>query len=154
MQTIKKFQIGRKYYPSEKRILLQILERNGKELKVVHLRLSGTDTVFTATPLTADEKGAYEYFIYEGVRIPATNLLPIGRPVSTLPPERQKYIMDAIKRDIEHREAHGLDSADILTEHTRACPEPRVYAEHSRSKGMPTAKVTITHSVIKEKHNR
>ncbi len=31
MQTITKFQIGRKYYPNEKSILLQILERNGKE---------------------------------------------------------------------------------------------------------------------------
>lgn len=30
MQTITKFQIGRKYYPSEKSILLQILKRNGK----------------------------------------------------------------------------------------------------------------------------
>ena len=135
MQTIKKFQIGRKYYPSEKRILLQILERNGKELKVVHLRLSGQDTVFTATTsLTADAKGAYEYFIYEGVRIPATNLLPIGRPISTLPPERQKFIMDAIKRDIEHRKANDLDRADILTEDT-------IDAD---------GKVTITHRVIDE----
>lgn len=135
MQTIKKFQIGRKYYPNEKSILLQILERNGKELKVVHLRMSGTDTVFTATTsLTADAKGAYEYFIYEGVRIPATNLLPIGRPISTLPPERQKYIMDAIKRDIEHRKANDLDRADILTEET-------IDAD---------GKVIITHRVIDE----
>lgn len=135
MQTIKKFQIGRKYYPNEKNILLQILERNGKELKVVHLRLSGTDTVFTATiTLTADEKVAYEYFIYEGVRIPATNLLPIGRPISTLPPERQKYIMDAIKQDIEYRKANNLDSADILTEDT-------IDAD---------GKVIITHRVIDE----
>lgn len=135
MQTIKKFQTGRKYYPNEKSILLQILERNGKELKVVHLRLSGQDTVFTATTtLTADEKGAYEYFIYEGVRIPATNLLPIGRPISTLPPERQKYIMDAIKQDIEYREANNLDRADILTEDT-------IDAD---------GKVIITHRVIDE----
>lgn len=136
MQTIKKFQIGRKYYPSEKSILLQILERNGKELKVVHLRLSGTDTVFTATTsLTADAKGAYEYFLYEGVRIPATNLLPQGRRVSTLPPEEQKIINDAIMRDVEHRKAKNLDRADILTEHTTDAD----------------GKVTITHRVIDEK---
>lgn len=136
MQTIKKFQIGRKYYPSEKSILLQILERNGKELKVVHLRMNGTDTVFTATTsLTADKKGAYEYFFYEGVRIPATNLLPIGRRVSEQPPEEQKIINDAIMRDVEHREANNLDRADILTEHTTDAD----------------GKVTITHHVIKEK---
>ena len=136
MQTIKKFQIGRKYYPSEKSILLQILERNGKELKVVHLRMSGTDTVFTATTsLTADEKGAYEYFIYDGVRIPATNLLPQGRRVSELPPEEQKVIMDAVMRDVEHRKAKNLDSADILTEHTTDAD----------------GNVTITHRNINEK---
>ena len=136
MQTITKFQIGRKYYPSEKSTLLQILERNGKELKVVHLRQSGTDTVFTATTsLTANEKGAYEYFIYEGVRIPATNLLPQGRRVSELPPEEQKIINDAIMRDVEHRKANNLDSADILTEHAADAD----------------GNVTITHRVIKEK---
>lgn len=136
MQTITKFQIGRKYYPSEKSTLLQILERNGKELKVAHLRMNDTNKVFTVTTsLTADEKGAYEYFLYEGVRIPATNLLPIGRPVSTLPPEEQKIINDAIMRDVEHRKAKNLDSADILTEHTTDTD----------------GKVTITHRVIKDK---
>lgn len=134
MQTIKKFQIGRKYYPSEKSILLQILERNGKELKVARIRQSDTERFTVTTSLTADEKGAYEYFIYEGVRIPATNLLPIGRPISTLPPERQKYIMDAIKQDIEYREANNLDRADILTEDT-------IDAD---------GKVIITHRVIDE----
>ena len=135
MQTITKFQIGREYYPSEKSILLKILERNGKELKIVHLRLSGTDTVFTATTsLTADAKGAYEYFIYEGVRIPATNLLPQGRRVSELPPERQKVIMDTVIRDVEHRKAKNLDRADILTEHTTDAD----------------GNVTITHRVIDE----
>lgn len=136
MQTIKKFQIGREYYPNEKSILLKILERNGKELKIVHLRMSGTDTVFTATTsLTADEKGAYEYFIYDGVRIPATNLLPQGRRVSTLPSEEQKIINDAIMRDVEHRKAKNLDRADILTEHTTDAD----------------GKVIITHRVIDEK---
>ncbi|MBQ0020345.1 MAG: hypothetical protein KBT39_07485 [Bacteroidales bacterium] len=124
MQTITKFLIGRKYYPNEKSILLQILERNGKELKVAHLRQSGKDVFTATTTLTADEKGAYEYFIYEGVRIPATNLLPQGRRVSELPPEEQNLINDAIMRDVEHRKANNLDRADILTEHTQACPEP------------------------------
>lgn len=116
MQTITKFQIGRKYYPSEKGILLQILEHNCKELKVAHLRQSGKDMFTVTTTLTTDEKGAYEYFIYEGMRIPATNLLPIGRPVSELSPERRKVINDAIMRDVEHRKAKNLDRADILTE--------------------------------------
>ena len=135
MQTITKFQIGRKYYPNEKSILLQILERNGKELTVAHLRQSGKDVFTATTSLTADEKGAYEYFIYEGVRIPATNLLPIGRPVSTLHPEEQKVIKDAVMRDVEHRKAKNLDRADILTEHTTDAD----------------GKVTITHRAIKEK---
>ena len=135
MQTITKFQIGRKYYPNEKSILLQILERNGKELKVAHLRQSGKDVFTATTSFTADEKGAYEYFLYEGVRIPATNLLPIGRPVSTLSPEEQKIINDAIMRDVEHRKAMNLDRADIMTEHTTDAD----------------GKVTITHRAIKEK---
>ncbi len=135
MQTITKFQIGRKYYPSEKSILLQILERNGKELKVAHLRQSSKDVFIATTSLTADEKGAYEYFLYEGVRIPATNLLPQGRRVSELPAEEQKVIMDAVMRDVEHRKAKNFDSADILTEHTNETD----------------GKVTITHRVIKEK---
>ena len=135
MQTITKFQIGRKYYPSEKSILLQILDRNGKELKVAHLRQSSKEVFTVTTSLTADEKGAYEYFIYEGVRIPATNLLPIGRRVSELPPERQKVIMDAVMRDVEHRKAKNLDRADILTEHTTDAD----------------GNVTITHRNINEK---
>ncbi|MCQ2244366.1 MAG: hypothetical protein MJZ32_08915 [Bacteroidaceae bacterium] len=135
MQTITKFQIGRKYYPNEKSILLQILERNGKELKVAHLRQSDKDVFTVTTSLTANEKGAYEYFLYEGVRIPATNLLPIGRPVSTLSPERQEIINDAIMRDVEHRKAKNLDRADILTEHTTDADD----------------KVAITHRAIIEK---
>lgn len=135
MQTITKFQTGRKYYPSEKSILLQILERNGKELKVAHLRQSGKEVFTATTSLTADEKGAYEYFIYDGVRIPAKNRLPIGRPVSSLSPERQKVIMNAVMRDVEHRKANNVDSADILTEHITDAD----------------GKVTITHRVIDEK---
>ena len=135
MQTITKFQIGRKYYPNEKSILLQILERNDKELTVAHLRQSGKDVFTATTSLTTDEKGAYEYFIYDGVRIPATNLLPQGRRVSELSPERQKIIMDAVMRDVEHRKANNLDSADILTEHAADAD----------------GKVTITHRAIKEK---
>ena len=135
MQTITKFQIGRKYYPNEKSILLQILERNGKELKVARIRQYDTERFTVTTSLTADEKGAYEYFIYEGVRIPATNLLPQGRRVSELPPDEQKVIMDAVMRDVEHRKAKNLDRADILTEHTTDAD----------------GKVTITHRVIDEK---
>lgn len=135
MQTITKFQIGRKYYPSEKSILLQILDRNGKELKVAHLRQSSKEVFTATTTTTADEKGAYEYFLYDGVRIPATNLLPQGRRVSELPPEKQKIINDAIMRDVEHRKAMNLDRADILTEHTTDAD----------------GKVTIKHRVIKEK---
>lgn len=118
MKTITKFQNGRKYYPSEKRILFQILERNGKELKVARICQNDTGHFSVTANLTADEKGAYEYFDYDDVRIPATNLLPIGRPVSTLSPERQKVIMDAVMRDVEHRKANNLDSADVLTEQT------------------------------------
>lgn len=70
------------------------------------------------------KEGAYEYFLYEGVRFPATNLLPQGRRVSELPPKEQKIINDAIMRDVEHRKAKNLDRADILTEYTQACPEP------------------------------
>ena len=79
----------------------------------------------------------------QNVRIPATNLLPQGRRVSELPPEEQKIINDAIMRDVEHRKAKNLDRADILTEHTRACPEP--------SRRNADGKVTITHRVIKDK---
>ncbi len=135
MQTITKFQIDRKYYPSEKSILLQILERNGKELKVARIRQNDTERFTVTTSLTADEKGAYECFLYEGVRIPATNLLPIGRPVSELSPKRQKVIMDAVMRDVEHRKANNLDRADILTEHTTDAD----------------GKVAITHRVTNEK---
>lgn len=117
MQKIKKFEIGRKYYPSEKRVLLQIVERNGKELKVVSLRQQDRETFTAIASLTADEKGAYEYFLYNGVLIPATNILPHGQLVSKLSHERQKVILDAVKRDVEYRKARNLDCADVLTEH-------------------------------------
>lgn len=132
MQTIKKFQIDMSYYPNEMNILFHILERNGKELKVARIRPNDTERFTVTTSLTADEKDAYEYFICEGVRISATNLLPIGRRVSDLPTERQKIINDTITRDIEHRIANNLDHADILTVHTTDAD----------------GKVTITHRVI------
>lgn len=135
MQAIKKFQIGRKYYPNETCTLLQILERNGKELKVAHIHQYDKD-IFTVTPrLTADEKGAYEYFFYNGVRFPATNLMPQMVSVSELPAEEQQVIMDAVKRDVEHRKANNLDRADVLTEHTANA----------------NGEVTITHHVTREK---
>lgn len=131
MKTITKFQNGRKYYPSEKRILFQILERNGKELKVARIRQNDIEHFSVTANLTADGKGAYEYFVYDDVHIPATNLLPIGRPVSTLSPERQKVIMDAVMRDAEHRKANNVDSADILTEYT-ADADGKVMEEESQ----------------------
>lgn len=118
MQTITKFQIGRQYYPSEKCMLLKILERDGKTLKVERIHEHVNEIFTITTSLTADEKGAYEYFIYDDVRIPATNLLPQGRRVSELPAEQQKIIHDAVMRDVEFRNAHNLNRTDIYTEHT------------------------------------
>lgn len=103
MQAIQKFQIGRQYYPNQKCRLLKILERDGKKLKVAHIRENDKITFNVTVSLTADEKGAYEYFIYDNERIPATNLLPKGRSVSELPPERQKIIMAVVMRDVERR---------------------------------------------------
>lgn len=103
MQAIQKFQIGRLYYPNEKIRQLKILERDGKKLTVAHRRGNDEITFDVTVSLTADEKGAYEYFIYDNERIPATNLLPIGRSVSELPPEEQKIIMAAVMRDVERR---------------------------------------------------
>lgn len=103
MQAIQKSQINRKYYPSKKSILLQILERDGKKLKVAHIRENDKITFDVTVSLTADEKGAHEYFIYDNERIPATNLLPQGRRVSELPHEEQKIIEKAIMRDVERR---------------------------------------------------
>lgn len=116
MQTIKKFQIGRKYYPSNsnKSVLMIIKEREGKELTVVKSTPSTEETFTITASLTADEKGAYEYFLFEGLRIQATHILPLPRKVSE---EEYKAITEAIKRDIEYRKARGLDRASVITEH-------------------------------------
>ena len=116
MQTIKKFQIGRKYYPSNsKKIVLMIIkEREGKELTVVKSTPSTKETFTITVSLTADEKGAYEYFLFDGLRIPATHILPLPRVVSE---EEDKAITEAIKRDIEYRKARGFDHASVITEH-------------------------------------
>ena len=115
MQTIKKFQIGRKYFPSDSKqtVLLLIKERKGKELTVVKITSSAEETFTTTVSLAVDEKGAYEYFLFDGLRIPATNILPEARKVSA---EEDKAVTEAIKRDIEYRKAHGLDHADVITE--------------------------------------
>lgn len=117
MQTIKKFKNGRKYYPSNSKqtVLLLIKERKGKELTVVKIKSSTEETFTTTAGLTADEKGAYEYFLFDGLRIPATHILPEARKVSA---EEDKAVTEAIKRDIEYRKAHGLDCADVITEYT------------------------------------
>lgn len=116
MQTIKKFQIGRKYYPSNsnKSVLMIIKEREGKELTVVKSPPSTEETFTITVSLAADEKGAYEYFLFDGLRIPATHILPLPRKVSE---EEDKAITEAIKRDIEYRKARGLDRASVITEH-------------------------------------
>lgn len=116
MQTIKKFQIGRKYYPSNsnKIVLMIIKEREGKELTVVKSTPSTEETFTITASLTADEKGAYEYFLFDGLRIPATHILPLPRKVSE---EEDKAITEAIKRDIEYRKARSLDRASVITEH-------------------------------------
>lgn len=103
MQTIKKFKIDRSYYPNgEKLQLFHILSRNGKELEFKWATFT-TDGIDTIHPmLAADEKGAFEYFLYEGMRITARNILPEGRNTSELPAEEQKIINDAIMRDIEY----------------------------------------------------
>lgn len=135
MQTIKKFQIGQRYYPSEKYVMLQVLERNGKELKVARLHSDGSRVVFTATTsFAANEKGAFEYFTYNFMRVPATNHVPEARRVSELPPEEQKIINDAIMRDVEYRKKKKLSSANILTEHSLGAD----------------GKVSITHSTLKD----
>ncbi len=114
--------------------MLQVLERNGKELKVARLHSDGSRVVFTATSsFAANEKGAFEYFIYDFMRVPATNHLSEGRRMSELPPERQKIINDAIMRDVEYRQKKKLSSASILTEHSL----------------WTDGKVSITHSTIK-----
>lgn len=115
MQTIQKFQIGRKYYPSNSKqtVLLLIKERKGKELTVVKITSSAGETFTITVSHAADEKGAYEYFLFDGLRIPATNILPEAREVSA---EEDKTITEAIKRDMEYRKAHDLDRADVITE--------------------------------------
>lgn len=115
MQTIQKFQIGRKYYPSNSKqtVLLLIKERKGKELTVVKITSSAGETFTITVSHAADEKGAYEYFLFDGLRIPATNILPEARKVSA---EEDKAVTEAIKRDIEYRKAHDLDRADVITE--------------------------------------
>lgn len=116
MQTIKKFQIGRKYYPSNsnKIVLMIIKEREGKELTVVKSTPSTEETFTITVSLAADEKGAYEYFLFDGLRIPATHILPLPRKVSE---EEYNAITEAIKRDIEFRKKKKLDRANITTEH-------------------------------------
>lgn len=117
MQTIKKFQNGRKYYPSNSKqtVLLLIKERKGKELTVVKITPLTEECFKTTASLTTDEKGAYEYLLFGGLRIPAINILPKARKISA---EEDKAVTEAIKRDIEYRKAHGLDCADVITEYT------------------------------------
>lgn len=118
MQTIKKFQIGRKYYPSNsnKIVLMIIKEREGKKLTVVKSTPSAEETFTITVSLAADEKGAYEYFLFDGLRILATHILPLPRKVSE---EEDKAITEAIKRDIEFRKKKKLDRANITTEHIK-----------------------------------
>ena len=118
MQTIQKFQIGRKYYPSNsnKIVLMIIKEREGKKLTVVKSTPSTEETFTITVSLAADEKGAYEYFLFDGLRIPATHILPLPRKVSE---EEDKAITEAIKRDIEFRKKKKLDRANITTEHIK-----------------------------------
>ncbi len=114
MQTIKKFQIGRKYYPANSRqsVLMLIKEREGKELTVVNITPSSEDIFTITASLAADEKGAYEYFLVDGLRIPATNILQEARNVSEA---EDRAITEAIKQDIAYRKAHGLDCASVTT---------------------------------------
>lgn len=116
MQTIKKFQIGRKYYPANSRqsVLMLIKEREGKELTVVSITPSSENTFTITVSLAADEKGAYEYFLVDGLRIPATNILQEARNVSEA---EDRAITEAIKHDIEYRKDQGLDCASIVTGH-------------------------------------
>lgn len=116
MQTIRKFQIGRKYYPSnsKKIVLMLIKEREGKDLTVVKITPLKEDTFTIAASFTADEKGAYEYFLFDGLRFSATHILPEACDVSE---DKDKAITEAIKRDIEYRRTHGLDCANITTEY-------------------------------------
>lgn len=118
MQAIKKFQIGRKYYPSKsnKIVLMIIKEREGKKLTVVKSTPSTEETFTITVSLAADEKGAYEYFLFDGLRIPATHILPLPRKVSE---EEYNAITEAIKRDIELRKKKKLDRANITTEHIK-----------------------------------
>ena len=116
MQTIQKFQIGRKYYPANSRqsVLMLIKEREGKELTVVSITPSSENSFTITASLAADEKGAYEYFLFDGLRISATNILQEALKVSEAD---DQALTEAIKCDIVYRKAHGLDHAGIITKH-------------------------------------
>ena len=116
MRTIQKFQINRKYYPSEKRVLLTILDRDTREVRVkAHASSSTPERVFRAqTYLDADhENGAYECFIYEGVRVPCTNLLPQGHPIRQLPPKERVLVEAAVVRDVKRRQKATSELLEI-----------------------------------------
>lgn len=118
MQTIKKFQIGKKYYASNSNrvALMLIKEREGRELTVVKITPSTQETFTITARFAADGMGAFEYFLYDGLRILATNIMPEARKVSA---EEDKAITEAIKRDIEYRKKNNLNRGYITTEHTK-----------------------------------
>lgn len=75
------------------------------EMTIVKITPYTEETFTIASSLAADEKWAYEYFLFDGLRIPATHILPEARKVSA---EEDLAITQAIKHDIEYRKAHGL----------------------------------------------
>lgn len=114
MEKIQKFQIGRAYFPVQRKTkLFYIKSRFGKELyiDIASCRDSAEHITLNAS-LTADEHGAYEYFLWDGMRIPAYNLLPQGRKPSA---EEEAHLRKVIENDIRMRKANGLDHAGITT---------------------------------------
>lgn len=128
MQTIVKFIVGRKFYPVQNRLkLFKVLNRDGKELNIEMFGTSGDSEYFTInTSLAADKEGAYEYFLYDGMRVTSRNILPLPK---VLTPEEEKIVTEVIKRDIEYRKAKKLDRANVHTEQ-KIYPDGRVVYSH------------------------
>lgn len=113
MEAIKKFQMRSSYYPVQRRSgLFRIKARFGKELLISVVKAGViAEELLLNVSLTADEHGAYEYFLYDGMRIPAYNQIKEIK----LSPEEEEYVTKVIEHDIEMRKAKGLDNAEITT---------------------------------------
>lgn len=114
MEKIQKFQMSRAYFPIQRRQkLFYIKSRFGKELTIDVVGTGETvERINLNVFLTADEHGAYEYFLHDNMRIPAYNLLAQARKLT---PEEEEYVTKVIEHDIQMRKAKRLDNAEITT---------------------------------------